>query len=150
MNLGNSLFQSRKKSGFSQEEVAEKLGVSRQTISKWELNETVPDIYQARKMANLYTIPLDDLLDFDADLKEIEQVIMDSDEKKDAKIDWTSAWSKKYPILATYQNQVHIEDYAARLQEMIAQLQRDYKLNHLDAFLVLKDILAQVWKQSEK
>ena len=150
MNLGNSLFQSRKKSGFSQEEVAEKLGVSRQTISKWELNETVPDIYQARKMANLYTIPLDDLLDFDADLKEIEQVIMDSDEKKDAKIDWTSAWSKKYPILATYQNQVHIEDYAARLQEMIAQLQRDYKLNHSDAFLVLKDILAQVWKQSEK
>lgn len=37
MNLGNSLFNARKKSGLSQEEVAEKLGVSRQTISKWEL-----------------------------------------------------------------------------------------------------------------
>ncbi len=36
MNLGNSLFQARKKSCLSQEEVAEKLGVSRQTISKWE------------------------------------------------------------------------------------------------------------------
>lgn len=36
MNLGNSLFQARKKSGLSQEDVAEKLGVSRQTISKWE------------------------------------------------------------------------------------------------------------------
>lgn len=37
MSLGNSLFNARKKSGLSQEEVAEKLGVSRQIISKWEL-----------------------------------------------------------------------------------------------------------------
>ena len=44
MNLGNSLFQARKKSGLSQEDVAEKLGVSRQTVSKWETDETVPDI----------------------------------------------------------------------------------------------------------
>ena len=36
MGLGNNLFQVRKKSGLSQENVAEKLGVSRQTISKWE------------------------------------------------------------------------------------------------------------------
>ncbi len=39
MSLGNSLFHARKKSGLSQEAVAEKLGVSRQTISKWELDE---------------------------------------------------------------------------------------------------------------
>ncbi len=36
MSLGSSLYQARKKSGLSQENVAEKLGVSRQTISKWE------------------------------------------------------------------------------------------------------------------
>lgn len=36
MELGNSLFQARKRNGFSQEDAAEKLGVSRQTISKWE------------------------------------------------------------------------------------------------------------------
>ena len=39
MNLGNNLFQARKKTGLSQEIVAEKLGVSRQTISKWETNK---------------------------------------------------------------------------------------------------------------
>ena len=48
MNLGNQLFHARKKCGLSQEAVAEKLGVSRQTISKWETNETIPDIYQSK------------------------------------------------------------------------------------------------------
>lgn len=36
MSLGNHLFHARKKKGLSQEEVAEKLGISRQTVSKWE------------------------------------------------------------------------------------------------------------------
>ena len=61
MNLGNSLFHARKKCGLSQEEVAEKLGVSRQTISKWETDETLPDIRQSKKMAKLYHVSLDEL-----------------------------------------------------------------------------------------
>ena len=59
----------------SQEEVAEKLGVSRQTISKWETDETLPDIRQSKKLAVLYHVSLDELIDFDVDLKEIERVI---------------------------------------------------------------------------
>ena len=54
MNLGNSLFHARKRRGFSQEDVAEKLGVSRQTISKWETGETIPDIRQCKRLAVLY------------------------------------------------------------------------------------------------
>lgn len=53
MTLGNSLSGARKKSGLSQEEVAEKLGVSRQTVSKWEQDETVPDIYQSKNLPRL-------------------------------------------------------------------------------------------------
>ena len=53
LNLGNSLFESRKKVGLSQEVVAERLGVSRQTISKWETNETVPDIYLTKKLSTI-------------------------------------------------------------------------------------------------
>lgn len=49
MNLGNSLFHARKRCGLSQEDVAEKLGVSRQTVSKWETGETIPDICQSKK-----------------------------------------------------------------------------------------------------
>ena len=53
MRLGTSLAAARKKSGLSQEDVAAKLGVSRQTISKWETDETLPDIRQAKKLAGL-------------------------------------------------------------------------------------------------
>lgn len=68
MNLGDNLFQARKKAGLFQETVAEKLGVSRQTISKWETEETIPDIYQSKKLAKLYNLSLDELIEFDADL----------------------------------------------------------------------------------
>ena len=67
MQLGNSLASARKKSGFSQEEVAERLGVSRQTILKWESSETLPDIRQSKQLAVLYHLTLDALIDFDLD-----------------------------------------------------------------------------------
>ena len=56
MDLGNNLFHARKRRGLSQEDVAQRLGVSRQTVSKWETSETVPDIRQSKKMAVLYDI----------------------------------------------------------------------------------------------
>lgn len=75
MNLGSNLFRARKKCGLSQEEVAEKLGVSRQTISKWETSETLPDIRQSKRLALLYRLSLDELIDFDMDIQEVEQAI---------------------------------------------------------------------------
>ena len=86
MSLGNSLFNARKKAGLSQEEVAEKLGVSRQTISKWELDETLPDIQQSKKLSRLYHLTLDELIDFDVELKEIEQAIDSISEEKQKKL----------------------------------------------------------------
>lgn len=150
MRLGNSLFHARKKCGLSQEEVAEKLGVSRQTISKWETDETLPDIRQSKRMAVLYHVSLDELIDFDIDMKEIEQAIEKSSVEKDEKVDWTKAWGKKYPILLRYQSEVNIPNYAARLRVMLDELKAEYGYGELDAFLVLKDILGQEWKNRKE
>lgn len=149
MNLGNNLFEARKKSGLSQDKVAEKLGITRQTISKWETNETTPDIYQAKKLAKLYNLSLDELIEFDTDIKEIEEVIKNTNEKKEAKIDWTNAWSKKYPVLATYQNRVDISRYAKEIRNMLNELSSEYNYNTLDSMLVLKDILYHEWKDKK-
>ena len=146
MNLGNSLFHARKKSGLSQENVAEKLGVSRQTVSKWETNETIPDIRQSKKMAVLYNMSLDELIDFDIDIKEIQEAIDKTNEKTAEKIDWTNAWGKKYPILLTYQAKVNIPNYNYRINTMLDELKQEYQFNEQDAMLVLKDILYNVWK----
>ncbi len=146
MNLGNSLFQARKKCGLSQEDVAEKLGVSRQTVSKWETDETVPDIRQSKKLAVLYHVSLDELIDFDIDIKEIQEAIDNTSTEAEEKINWTNAWGKKYPILLTYQADVNIPNYAHRINIMLDELKQEYQFNEQDAMLVLKDILYNVWK----
>lgn len=150
MNLGNSLFHARKKCGLSQEDVAEKLGVSRQTISKWETGETLPDICQSKQMSLLYHVSLDELIEFDMDVKEIQDIIDRTSEETEEKIDWTRAWGKKYPILVRYQKEVNVPNYAVRLGVMVDELKEEYHYSDLDAFLVLKDILAKVWQSRKK
>lgn len=149
MGLGNNLFNARKKKGLSQEEVAGKLGVSRQTISKWETDETLPDIRQSKRLAVLYGLSLDELIEFDIDVKEIQEVIDRTSEVVSEKIDWTKAWSKKYPVLNQYQKEVDTGFYAEKLSELLMDLKRKYGYDELNAFLVLKDILAAVWKSRQ-
>lgn len=144
--MGSSLYHARKKSGLTQENVAEKLGVSRQTISKWETNETLPDIRQSKGLAVLYHMTLDELIEYDFDEQQAQQMIDSVSDEAQARIDWNKVWSKKYPVLATYHKTVRINDYAPALREMLTQLRVDYGYNHTDAILVLKDILARVWK----
>lgn len=150
MGFGENLMRSRKKSGLSQEEVAAKLGVSRQTVSKWELGETLPDIQQAKKLSTLYHITLDELVELDLQVKEIQEVIEKTTEETQKKIDWTAMWAKKYPVLASYPQEVNLEDYVPGLKSMLARLEQDYHYNRQDAFLVLKDILAQIWNGKAK
>lgn len=64
MNIetANRLLQYRKQAGFSQEELAEKIGVSRQAVSKWERSEASPDTDNLVTLAELYGVSLDELL----------------------------------------------------------------------------------------
>lgn len=59
--LGEKIISERKKCKLNQEDLAEKLGITRQTISNWELNETSPDLKQASKLCDIFNISLDEL-----------------------------------------------------------------------------------------
>lgn len=150
MNLGSSLSAARKKSGLSQEAVAEKLGVSRQTVSKWETDESLPDIRQSKRLAVLYKLTLDELIDFDLDVQEVQEAIARTSDAVTDKIDWTSAWGKKYPVLLTYPEKMDPAPYAQALGQLLERLKGESGYNELDAFLVLKDILAKVWQARKK
>ena len=65
MEIGKKIIELRKKNGLSQEELAEKVGVSRQTISKWELGETSPDLKQGKGLSKIFNVSLDELVDND-------------------------------------------------------------------------------------
>ena len=62
MKLGERIAELRKKTGMTQEELAEKVGVVRQTISKWELGETAPDLEQSKNLADVLKVSLEELV----------------------------------------------------------------------------------------
>ena len=62
MNIGEKLFELRKEKNLSQEEVADKLNVSRQTISKWETNQSTPDFDKIIPICELFEISTEELL----------------------------------------------------------------------------------------
>ena len=62
MEIGRKLKEARQMSGLTQENVAEKLNVSRQTISNWETEKFYPDILYVLQLSDLYQVSLDELL----------------------------------------------------------------------------------------
>ncbi len=64
-NIAANLRYLRNKHGLSQEEVAEKVGVSRQAVAKWESGDSLPDILKCEALADLYNVSLNDLVRYD-------------------------------------------------------------------------------------
>ena len=62
MNIGQNILNLRKAANLSQEQLAEKMGVTRQTISNWELDESSPDLKQGKELSKIFNVSLDDLV----------------------------------------------------------------------------------------
>ena len=62
VKIANKLYDLRKKSGLSQEELADKIGVSRQAVSKWERAEASPDTDNLIMLSKIYGVTLDDII----------------------------------------------------------------------------------------
>ena len=86
MEFNNKLYELRKQKGFSQEELANRLNVSRQTVSKWEVGDSTPDMEKLVAMSDLFGISLDELvLDKSPEPAPVEQVPVKSELYSDIK-----------------------------------------------------------------
>lgn len=101
MNLSEKIYSCRKKAGLSQEALAEKLGVSRQAVSKWETAEAIPELSKIPMMAKMFGVTADWLLsdkeDFTTPSPEEEQHGQYSSPKDAA----TPSWINELPNTAS-------------------------------------------------
>ena len=81
LKTANRFQQFRKQNGYSQEVLAEKLGISRQSISKWERGEASPEIDNLLALAKIYDVTIDELLDTAGDKAIVESKIVEKDFK---------------------------------------------------------------------
>ena len=97
MEFNNKLYELRKQKGLSQEELASRLNVSRQTVSKWEVGDSTPDMEKLIAMSDLFGVSLDELVLDKAPaqptapattasaLSEVKQTVLTEENKKKAK-----------------------------------------------------------------
>ncbi len=135
MVLGENITRARKAAGLTQEALAEKLNVARQTVSKWEAGVTVPTVPGLMKLAEALDTDCGSLL---------------AEEEKQPQIKATETgyvvdWTKLYPILVTYQQEMDCGPYEAQFAAMIREVQDKYGYSAEDAMLALKDIFAKTY-----
>ena len=93
MEIGTKLKNARNNANLTQEDIAEKIGVSRQTVSNWENNKSYPDIISVIRLSDIYGISLDTLL------KEDENMIKHLDESTNI-VKSKNRLRKLLPVLA--------------------------------------------------
>ena len=129
LNFSENFKKLRKEKGDTQEKIAETLGVTGQTISRWELSICYPDVELLPSIANYFGVTVDSLLSNDRNAKERDQEIfrekLDTLEWKDStdRIDFVREYCRKYPDSDAYAYQLvySIGIYACGDEEKIAK-----------------------------
>ena len=122
MTLGEKIRESRKSAGLSQEQMAQKLCVSRQAITKWESGKGIPDVENLRALSKLLNISIDYLLDDDNNINK-------SSIKESINLDEVEIVDR----CRCKQDAIVMEKYADA--EMIYPLNKNKKLTKIESFL---------------
>ncbi len=130
IEIANRLVELRKKNNLSQEELAAKLGLSRQAVSKWERAEASPDTDNLICLAKIYGVSLDELLKTDVSEEEIAQDVRnhqaeedgDEDDNDDDSSDayaYASAGGKAYARAGGKSKMVHVDTSGKSLKRRL-------------------------------
>ncbi len=113
------LFEYRKANGYSQEELAAKIGVSRQAISKWERGESSPDTENLIALSRLYNVTIDEMInstekakksDIKTDSNPIEETQADDTEQKNDESEQQTESNSQHTTGVSFRNGIHVHD----------------------------------------
>ena len=82
MKLADKLFELRKEKGWSQEKLAEQINVSRQSISKWESGQALPELEKIVELSKIFQVTTDYLLLEDGDKPEIKSILSEDEKNR--------------------------------------------------------------------
>ena len=137
MKIGEKIAKARKEINLTQDQLAELLEVTRQTISKWESDVAFPETAKIARLAEMLKVSCDYLL---RDNKAVTaKVSMQSSNSYDVD------WAKLYPILGEYQSTVDCKQYHSIFTGMIKEMMTTYDYSLEDTILVLKDMLYKAY-----
>lgn len=142
MDFGDKLKQYRLKEGLSQEQLAEKIGVSRQAITKWETKRGLPDVENMIILAELFNLTLDELVLEEVKKQEEKPVVFESETVYDIDtgkhFDINLGGARKITIKTGVDEKIHIVLSSEILAEIgsLFKVKLDEKRNKLDVELV--------------
>lgn len=150
MDFGEKLKDIRKREGFSQEQLAEKIGVSRQAITKWETGKGLPDLENMKILAEIFKTTLDELISKeeliikDSVEKYKSETIYDIDCNKDFDINLGSA--KTIIVSSGKDEKLHIELMSDTLENLtqLFKVKLDENRNKLDVDCIKKNNISEV------
>lgn len=137
MNIGKTIADYRKAANMTQSEVADKLGVTYQAVSKWERDESLPDITMLPKIADLFNISIDTLLRGSFEIKEekevetVKQIIEEATESEAVKDEDSKEETDLTDTIFSEVEQ-EIEDKLIDVNSLLEQLAPLMKPNQLD------------------
>ena len=100
MDIGNRIKKYRESIGLSQEELADKIFISRQTLSNWETNKFYPDIKSITMLCNMFDVSLDEFIK--GDIEEMKRKIEDEEIKGFKSLSWIFEFEMLVMILSVY------------------------------------------------
>lgn len=139
MKTSEKIIKARNEMNYTQDQLAELLNVSRQTISKWELDISLPDTSRLLKLSQLLNVSVDYLLNEDNQ----EQAVKVPMKQGESGVE--PDWTELYPILKQYENEVDCDYYCKKFNRIFDELINAHQYSQEDAMLVAKELLAKAY-----
>lgn len=145
MNIGEKIAKARRDVNLTQDQLAESLEVTRQTVSKWESDLAYPEVPKIAKLAEILEVSCDYLLKEANENKQNKTITMVPSEEG-----YTIDWTRLYPILNKYKSSVDCMKYRIEFDKMMKEVMSEYNYSVTDAVLVLKDLMYQTFLDMKK